>query len=224
IVRTSPEGPIVGLLPLFLVRSRIFGRMLVSTPQAAYGGVLANADEVAELILRRGQELAKELEVEFLELRGFRNAISDNSLVQKDLYVTFRQELIDVETNMQLIPRRTRAEIRDGIKHGLEFQVDGIGVEGFFDIYSRSVHQLGTPVFPKELFSNGQRIFGPDCKIFSVHWQGKLVAAVWTLFYKDEVVPYFGGSIREYNRLAVNNFMYWMVIKYGCENGYKTYD
>src|SRR6476619_2885472 len=114
IVRTSPEGPIVGLLPLFLVRSRIFGRMLVSTPQAAYGGVLANSDEVAELILRRAQELAQELEVEFLELRGFRNAISDNSLVQKDLYVTFRQELIDVETNMQLIPRKTRAEIREG--------------------------------------------------------------------------------------------------------------
>jgi hypothetical protein len=50
------------------------------------------------------------------------------------------------------------------------------------------------------------------------------VAAVWTLFYKNEVIPYYGGSLREYNRLAVNNFMYWMLIKYGCENGYDTYD
>jgi len=57
-----------------------------------------------------------------------------------------------------------------------------------------------------------------------VHWQGKLVSAVWALFYKDEVVPYFGGSIREYNRLAVNNFMYWMLMKYGCENGYRVFD
>ena len=29
--RTSPNGPIMGVLPLFLVRSRIFGRMLIST-------------------------------------------------------------------------------------------------------------------------------------------------------------------------------------------------
>ena len=47
---------------------------------------------------------------------------------------------------------------------------------------------------------------------------------MWTLFYKDEVVPYFGGSFREYNRLAVNNFMYWMLMKYGCERGYKIFD
>jgi FemAB-related protein (PEP-CTERM system-associated) len=125
---------------------------------------------------------------------------------------------------MQAIPRKTRAEIRDGIKHGLEFRVDEIGVNGFFDVYSRSVHQLGTPVFPKRLFFNLQKIFASDCRIFSVHWNGTVVAAVLTLFYKDEVVPYFGGSIREYNRLAVNNFMYWMLIKYGCENGYKVYD
>src|SRR5205814_3600092 len=93
----------------------------------------------------------------------------------------------------------------------------------FFKVYSQSVRDLGTPVFPKQLFSNGLRQFGSDCKIFSVHWKGKLVSAVWTLFYKDEVVPYFGGSIREYNRLAVNNFMYWMLLKYGVVNGYRVF-
>ena len=79
-------------------------------------------------------------------------------------------------------------------------------------------------IFPKQLFVSGMQQFGSNCKIFSVHWRGKLVSAVWTLFYKDEVVPYFGGSLREYNRLAVNNFMYWMLMKYGCEHGYKIFD
>ncbi len=59
---------------------------------------------------------------------------------------------------------------------------------------------------------------------FQFTWKGKIVAAVWTLFYKDEVVPYYGGSIREYNRLAVNNFMYWKLIEYGIQNGYKVFD
>ena len=219
------SGKIVGVLPLFLVRSRIFGRLLVSTPQAAYGGILADSDSTMQAIFEHAAQIAKELDVQFLELRNFQNRTPDEALLQKDIYVTFRTELQqDPEASMLAIPRKTRAEVREGIKHGLEFKVDAIGPAEFFEVYSRSVHQLGTPVFPRQLFENGLHQFGEDCKIFSVHWQGKLVAAVWTLFYKDEVVPYFGGSIREYNRLAVNNFMYGMLIKYGCENGYKIFD
>jgi FemAB-related protein (PEP-CTERM system-associated) len=225
IVAQSAQGDVRGVLPLFLVRSVIFGRMLVSTPQAAYGGVLADSHAVERSMLNRARDLAKELEVKFLELRNFRNPAIDDRLLKKDLYVTFRQELKhDLEANMLAIPRKTRAEIREGIKNGLEFRINEIGPGEFYDVYARSLRDLGTPVFTKRLFENGAREFGADCKIFSVHWKGKLVSAVWTLFYKDEVVPYYGASIREFNHLAVNNYMYWMLIKYGVENGYRVFD
>jgi len=224
VARTS-SGRVSGVLPLFLVRSRIFGRLLVSTPQAAYGGVLADTESASQAIFQRAAEIAKDLEVQFLELRSFQNSTPGNSLLKKDIYVTFRTQLQpDPEANMLAIPRKTRAEVREGIRNEFEFRVDAIGPTEFFDVYSRSVRQLGTPVFPKQLFVNGLRHFGRDCRIFSVHRNGQLASAVWTLFYKDEVVPYFGGSIREYNRLAVNNFMYWMLMKYGCEQGYKVFD
>jgi FemAB-related protein (PEP-CTERM system-associated) len=225
VARNTPGGEVVGVLPLFLVRSAIFGRMLVSTPQAAYGGVLAGSDSVEQAILNRAGEMAKDLEVQFLELRNFQNPVNDDRLLKKDLYVTFRQELKqDLEANMLAIPRKTRAEVREGIKNGLEFKVDEIGPKDFYNVYARSVRDLGTPVFTSRLIENGKREFGSKCKIFSVHWKGSLVSAVWTLFYKDEVVPYYGASIREYNHLAVNNFMYWMLIKYGMENGYRIFD
>ncbi|MBZ5495989.1 MAG: FemAB family PEP-CTERM system-associated protein [Acidobacteriia bacterium] len=225
LVALDREGKVLGLLPLFLVRSRIFGRMLVSTPQAAYGGILAESDTVAKAILELARRMAAANKVRFLELRNFKNALEVPGLMPKDLYVTFRQELSpEVELNMRAIPRKTRAEIREGIRNGLEFKVNEIGVNQFYDVYSRSLRNLGTPVFSKSLFANGVREFSSNCRIFSVHWHGKLVSAVWTLFYKDEVLPYYGGSMREYNRLAVNNFMYWMLIKYGCENGYRIYD
>jgi FemAB-related protein (PEP-CTERM system-associated) len=225
IVARGAGGEICGVLPLFLVRSLLFGRMLISTPQAAYGGVLASSDSAEQAILHRARQMAKELRVQFLELRNFRNPIAGHRLPVKDLYVTFRQALLeDLEANLLAIPRKTRAEIREGIRKGLEFKVDEIGPDEFYSVYSRSVRDLGTPVFTKRLFENGRREFGPDCKICSVHWRGKLVGAVWTLFYKDEVVPYYGGSIREYNHLAVNSFMYWMLMKYGVENGYRIFD
>ncbi|MCI0621706.1 MAG: FemAB family PEP-CTERM system-associated protein [Acidobacteria bacterium] len=222
---SSATGEMLGILPLFLVRSLIFGRMLISTPQAAYGGILASSELAESALLQRAQQLAREENAQFLELRNFQNLIRLPELPTKDLYVTFRQELFDdPEKNMQAIPRKTRAEIREGIRNGLEFCVNAIGVDGFYDVYSRSVRELGTPVFSKRLFTSGLREFDVDCRIFSVHWKGRLVSAVWTLFYKDAVVPYYGGSIREYNHLAVNNFMYWMLIRYGCENGYRIFD
>src|SRR6185295_9796601 len=103
-------------------------------------------------------------------------------------------------------------------------KVDGITIEEFFELYSRNVRQLGTPVFPKRLFEHFRREFGADCKIFSVHGMDRLLSAACVLFYKDEFVSQYAASLKEYGHLSVNNFMYWMLMKYGCENGYKTFD
>ena len=225
LIAKNETGGVIGLLPLFLVRSRIFGQMLISTPLAAYGGILADSESTGNLLLTKAQEMARGKKVQFLELRSYQTPTDNPDMTTKDLYVTFRQKLCeDPEKNFLSIPRKTRAECREGMRNGLEFRVNEIGVDDFYHIYSRNVRDLGTPVFSKKLFINGMREFGSECRIFSVHCQGKLVSAVWTLFFKDEVVPYYGGSFREYNRLAVNNFMYWMLIRYGCENGYKIYD
>jgi FemAB-related protein (PEP-CTERM system-associated) len=224
LVAETPAGKISGILPLFLVRSRIFGHIMTSTPQAAYGGILADNDPVSIKLFSEAQKLAQEKNVQFLELRNLHPS-ETLSLRTKDLYVTFTQELTDdPKKNFSSIPRKTRAECRHGIKNGLEFKINEIGVDDFYKVYSRSVRDLGTPVFSKRLFSNGIQEFGDNCKIISVHWKNKLVSSVWTLFYKDEILPYYGGAIREYNRLGVNNFMYWMLIKYGCENGYRVFD
>jgi len=226
VARSARSREVLGVLPLFLIRSLIFGRILSSTPRANYGGILAGSENVAQAILQSAREMADKLGVRFLELRNFRTEMtSDAALLKKDLYVTFRQELQpDPEANMLAIPRKTRAEVREGIRKGLEFKVGEIGSDEFFNVYSRNVRDLGTPVFTKRLIDSGLREFGANCKIFSVHWQGKLVGAVWTIFYKDEVLPQFGGALREYNHLAVNSFMYGKLINYAAENGYRIFD
>src|SRR5262245_740565 len=93
IAKDSANGRVVGVLPLFLVRSLIFGRILTSTPQAAYGGILASSQNVARTILRAALQIAQKSGVQFLELRSFSNAVGDDGLLRKDLYVTFRKEL-----------------------------------------------------------------------------------------------------------------------------------
>src|SRR5262249_5116731 len=58
-----------GLLPLAYVHSVLFGRFLVSLPYLNYGGVLADDDRAARLLIDRAVGLADQLKVRFLELR-----------------------------------------------------------------------------------------------------------------------------------------------------------
>ena len=49
------DGRIVGVLPLVIIRSRLFGRCAVSLPFVNYGGVCAEDDEVAACLVRSGR-------------------------------------------------------------------------------------------------------------------------------------------------------------------------
>jgi FemAB-related protein (PEP-CTERM system-associated) len=66
--------------------------------------------------------------------------------------------------------------------------------------------------------------FAEDCKVLSVWHEGKAVAAVLTFFFKDSVMPYYGGALRDTFSYAVNDFMYWELMRYGCEHGYRCFD
>ena len=61
-------------------------------------------------------------------------------------------------------------------------------------------------------------------RIHLVWHQEKPVAAVLTFFYKNRVMPYYGGALKSYFRFAVTDFMYWELMKYGCEHGFKVFD
>jgi hypothetical protein len=53
---------------------------------------------------------------------------------------------------------------------------------------------------------------------------GKVVAGVLVFLHKDQLMPYYGGALREYFHLAPNDFMYWELMRYGAGQGYKVFD
>jgi FemAB-related protein (PEP-CTERM system-associated) len=90
---------------------------------------------------------------------------------------------------------------------------------------AKSYHSLGTPIFPKKFFDAFLEIFGDQSQILLVRNKDNIpVAAVMTFFFKDQVVPYWAGSLFEYRNLSPNDFMYWELMRYGCENGYNFFD
>jgi FemAB-related protein (PEP-CTERM system-associated) len=221
----NSTNQVVGVFPLFSVKSLLFCKSLVSLPFAAYGGVLADNSEITNQLLERAKEITRSKGLQYLELRSRDEGIEN--LPAKELYIRFRREIFkDLDSNMKAIPRKSRRMVRVGEKEGLTHQFGQEElISDFYEIFARSYHRLGSPVFSIKLYKNLFEEFKEKTNILIVRTrEGKPISSVLTFFYKDEVLPYYAGSLFEYRELAPNDYMYWQLMKYGCENGYKLFD
>jgi FemAB-related protein (PEP-CTERM system-associated) len=179
---------------------------------------------VESLLRESARQMAQYEQVQYLELRE-QQPIADEGFLTKELYVTFDLELPDSAEKLQRIfPRDTRYMIRKAQKNGLEAIVDNRAIDTFYEVYSRSFHNLGTPVFSKRLFQIILEEFGERCELTTVRREGKALASVLSFRFKDWILPYFGGSLIEGRQYAANNFMYWEVMKRALEMGIRHFD
>jgi len=217
------EGRIVGVLPLSLIRNRMFGACLVSRPLAVYGGICADTENAYQALLGAGSDLAHRLGVKYLEFRN-RTDLFPSSLPSRDLYVTFTQDLTPGPDNlMKALPRDTRYMIRKSQKAGLAWTED-LKMEEFYDLYARNVHRLGTPVFSKSLFSCLRSTFPEQCRLFGVRKGKTAIAGVLCFYFNKEVIPYYSGSLAEYHNDCPNNFMYWNLMVQSWREGFESFD
>ncbi|HNJ07446.1 FemAB family XrtA/PEP-CTERM system-associated protein [Plasticicumulans sp.] len=217
------DGVIVGVLPLGHLRSRLFGNALISVPFCVYGGIAATDEEVRRPLADAACRLAQELGVDYLELRHRRRQFPDWPC-KDGLYVTFRKPILpDEDANLKAIPRKQRAMVRKGIEAGLEGRIEA-GVDNLFLAYSESVRNLGTPVLPKRYFQVLREVFGSDCEVLTIRQGETLVASVLSFYFRDEVLPYYGGGTAQAREVKGNDFMYWDLLRRSCARGLRLFD
>lgn len=216
------DGKIEGVLPLARIKSRLFGDALISTPFCVYGGIAAISDRARDALDEAASKLARDLSVDYLEIRNRKMCIPER--LRKDLYVTFRKQLDpDPDTNLKAIPRKQRAVIRKGMDAGLYGVIDS-DMDRFYRIYAESVRNLGTPVFSKCYFENLRETFGNSCEILTVERRGVAISSVMSFYFRDEVLPYYGGGTATARDLKSNDFMYWDLMRRAVVRGIKVFD
>jgi len=216
------DGKITGILPLVHIKSLLFGNTLVSTAFCVYGGIVASDEQAYVELDKEACRLAEELGVDCLEMRNRVQKTPERPY--KELYVTFRKELdANVEKNFLAIPRKQRAMVRKGMDAGLISTIDNT-VDRLYQAYSESVRNLGTPVFSKKYFQILNDVFASQCEVLSVEHNGQLIASVMNFYFRDEVLPYYGGGTDLARELKGNDFMYWEVMRRAVEKGIKIFD
>jgi FemAB-related protein (PEP-CTERM system-associated) len=213
---------VVGALPLTHVRSRLFVNPLISTA-FIYGGPVAADGGARSALEAQAADISEQVRAEYIEFRSLSPSHPD-WLQKRGVYATFRKSIdADVNTNLKAIPRKQGAMIRKGIAAGLRSKID-TDVSRPHRIYAESVRNLGTPVFPKSLFRVLKNQFGDACDIVTVVRDGEAIASVMNFYFRDQVLPYYGGGTREARAVAGNDFMYWEVMRRACERGYRAFD
>lgn len=214
---------ITGLLPLFEIKSRLFGHSLVSVPFAERGGLLADTPETARQLLDQASSLVSRQNAEYLE---FRNTEPLDHLPTKDLYFSFQKEIApDPEENLKAIPRKQRRMVRQGIKNELKASFGQEYLPDFYRMLAINFHRLGTPIFPYRLFRHFIDQFQDQTSVMIVQDPaGTTIAGVLSFYYQNTVLPYYAGSLSEYRNLAPNDFMYWSLMEHAREHGYTLFD
>ena len=215
---------ITGVLPLTHVKSRLFGNGLISNAFCVSGGPACQDPNALTGLLDYAEELAKQTGAHYLELRDTR-IDKPNWQVKDSLYFNFERPIEeDEDANLKQIPRKQRAVVRKALKtESLSFTLDDT-IDDFYQLYSLSVRNLGTPVFGKKYFNLLKTEFKDDCEILTVRHEGQPVSSVMSFYFKDAVLPYYTGSVVEARRLGSNDLMYWRVMRRAVERGYSIFD
>lgn len=215
-----------GYLPLAQVQSWLFGKFLVSLPFLNSAGVIADNEDIANELIDHAVQLADQMRVKYLELRHEQivehPAFTDHTTHK----VHFRLDLPPRPDDFwDSVPSRVRNQIRKGRKQDLTVHWGGQDLlSEFYDVFSHNMRDLGTPVYPRELFSAALSHFPKNIEICVVRKQTKAVAGGFLLHGESVTEIPSASSLREYNPTNANMLMYWHLIERAIQRGQAVFD
>jgi serine/alanine adding enzyme len=226
LLEATAAGSPVGILPLALVKSPFFGRFLVSLPYVNSSGMIATDQRAIQALVDRAVELADEHDVRYLELRQ-ECEIEHPALTHKnDTKVLMRLALPTTTDELWTsFKSKLRSQIRSGEKH--EFEAlwgEHERLDEFYDVFSRNMRDLGTPVFPKGLFASILRQFAGQAELCVLRLKGQAVAAALLVHGSGVTQVPSASSLREFNSTSANMVMYWHLLRRAVERGQRTFD
>lgn len=243
------KNSIIGLFPLVYIQHWLFGNSLISMPFCDAGGVLAADENVERMLIEQSLRSADKLHVPILELRQYQplTCLNDQKFVGGVPLFGAREVKVasgwhvsslpnmnkvrmlielsgDPGTLMRKFKPKLRSQIRKPIKEGLTVKIGGVElIDDFYNVFAENMRDLGSPVHSKKFISEAVKAF-PTANIFIVYSNHKPLAGSVTIGFKDTLSNPWASSLRRYSHLAPNMLLYWSMLEFSCQNGYRRFD
>jgi FemAB-related protein (PEP-CTERM system-associated) len=221
-VIATEGGEVAGVLPLVEIRSRLFGHALISNAFCVAGGPLAADEPTRIALLKEAERIGRATGAAYVELRD--TAGAEGWQAKDDLYAGFERETdADEAKNLLQIPRKQRAVVRKAIEGTFRVTADK-DIDTFFALFSRTVRDHGTPVFPKRFFQAVLEALPDNADILTIWKDDKPLSSVLSYYFRDRVYPYYTGSDLAAREHGTNDLMYWKLMRHAVARGCKVFD
>lgn len=220
----TDDGDICGVLPIVHFKSRLFGNFAVSMPYFNHGGLLSDNKEAESILLNHVITLSNSLGASHIELRELHPR--DDSWQCKSEKVLMCLNLPnDPDILWKSIGAKRRSQIKRPDREGVSVKVGGQNLlDDFYDVFSRNMRDLGTPVYTKKLFNSILAALPEKAHIVAIYLNNTPVAAAFLIGHKQTIEIPWASSLREFNRFGTNMRLYWEVLKFSITQDYKVFD
>jgi len=223
-LQAHEDGETKGILPLILIRSALFGRSLVSLPFLDDGGICSKDDETRDRLYHEAVQLFEECKADCLDLRHRQASGLDLPFYGSKVTLTLKLEN-NPDRMWKSFDAKLRNQIRKAIKSGIIASWTGKeGLSDFYDIFAINMRDLGSPVHDRKFFAAILDEFPNTARLILISKGNQTIGGGLCLLFKDTLLMPWASSNREYFSLCPNIFLYWEVIRWGCENGYRLFD
>ena len=222
-IARNDAGNVTGILPLIRLKSRAFGDFMVSLPYFNYGGPIGDHPLIEQKLIDAANALAAKTGVTHVEYRD--NTSRENMPARTEKVNMILQLPESVDGLWDGFSAKLRSQIKRPQRALPEILIGGREyLEDFYEVFSRNMRDLGTPVYGKDFFSNILDCFTQQSRIIHIRLHGKSVAAAFLLGHRNTLEIPWASTIREVNHLSMNMLLYWEVLKFAITNNYKYFD
>lgn len=217
------EGLVVGVLPLVLVSSRLFGRILCSVPFMNYGGPCAVTGCVAKQLVDAAIDKAGDLGADYLELRCAQPLDSDMPVSLRKISMTIPLGA-DPDAIWNAFTAKHRKNVRRAYKNELTVRNGGAELLAeFYAVLERSWRDHGTPLYRIGYFREIFEAFAEDARIYLCDHNGSAVAAALVGFHNGTAEGMWQGGLPDARELQANYVLYWEMIRDTALRGCRSF-
>ncbi len=230
LIAENAEKEIVGVLPTVSIRPPLVSGKLCSLPFCDLGASLTNDETIEKALIDQALQLATENKLSSFEYRagGQRQPKEfTQEQLQGNLKVSMLLDLpCSSEALLSGFKSKLRSQVRKAEKNGLTVALGETNqlLDEFYEVFTCNMKDLGSPTHSKDWFREIIKNYGDDNIVCVIRHEGNPVGAGIVLHLGTIASIPWASTIRKYNKLSPNMLLYWSLLKYSTDSGFKTFD
>lgn len=230
LIAENTDREIVGVLPTVAITPPFISGTLCALPFCDLGSCLAIDKTIEQHLINKARDMALQSKLSTFEYRTSQKPPADDDIIKHLTKAHKVRMLLALPETSDILLSSFKAKLRSQIKkaekNGLVAELGQSDklIDEFYDVFSHNMKDLGSPTHSKKWFTEIKNNYKHDMVISIIRYESQAIAAGIVLFKGPIAAIPWASTKRKFNRLAPNMLLYWSLLKYSTDNGYKIFD